>query len=138
MKLRKTWSLKRGSYLMNVAHEVINSGAQPLQPQLYVQLTRDGNPPEGESSFYFTFTGPAMYTDAGKFRKIEFKDIEKNRAEIDKSASDGWIAMIQHYFASAWLLAPNTARDYRVAKVDNNLYSIAMVQTLPSVAPGVR
>ena len=44
--------------------------------------------------------------------------------------------MIQHYFASAWLLAPNTAREYRVAKVDNNLYSIAMVQTLPSVAPG--
>jgi YidC/Oxa1 family membrane protein insertase len=136
VKLRKTWTLKRGSYLLNVAHEVTNSGSAAVQPQLYVQLTRDGNPPEGESSFYFTFTGPAMYTDAGKFRKVEFKDIEKNRAEIDKSANDGWIAMIQHYFASAWLIAPNTQREYRVAKVDNNLYSIAMVQALPSVAPG--
>jgi len=101
-----------------------------------LQLMRDGNPPEGESSFYFTFTGPAMYTDAGKFRKIDFKDIEKNKVEIDKSANDGWIAMVQHYFASAWLIAPSTPREYRVAKVSDNLYSIALVQTLPSVAPG--
>jgi YidC/Oxa1 family membrane protein insertase len=136
VKLRKTWTLKRGSYVMNVAHEIINAGSAAVQPQLYLQLMRDGNPPEGESSFYFTFTGPAAYTDTGKFRKVEFKDIEKNKAEIDKSANDGWIAMIQHYFVSAWLIAPNTPREYRVAKVSDNLYSIAMVQTLPSVAPG--
>ena len=136
VKLRKTWTLKRGSYLMNVAHEVVNSGSAAVQPQLYLQLMRDGNPPEGESSFYFTFTGPAMYTEAAKFRKIEFKDIEKNKAELDKSASDGWIAMVQHYFTSAWLIPPNTPREYRVAKVSDNLYSIAMVHTLPSVAPG--
>jgi YidC/Oxa1 family membrane protein insertase len=75
-----------------------------VSPQLYLQLARDGNPPEGESSFYFTFTGPAVYTDATKFQKIDFKDIEKGKADHDKQADNGWVAMVQHYFASAWLL----------------------------------
>jgi YidC/Oxa1 family membrane protein insertase len=136
VKLRKTWTLARGSYVATVSHEVVNAGAAPVQPQLYLQLTRDGNPPPGESSFYFTFTGPAMYTDASKFRKVEFKDIEKGKAEHDKSADDGWIAMVQHYFASAWLLPGGTPREYRTAKVADNLYSIAMVQALPVVEPG--
>ena len=51
-----------------------------MTPQLYLQLVRDGNAPAGESSFYFTFTGPAVYTDAKKFEKIDFKDIEKGKA----------------------------------------------------------
>jgi hypothetical protein len=42
-----------------------------------VAQVRDGNPPTGESSFYSTFTGPAIYTDAAKFHKIKFKDIEE-------------------------------------------------------------
>ena len=61
----KTYTLKRGDYTIGVKHEFINDGNQPVTPQLYLQLARDGNPPEGESSFYFTFTGPALYTDAG-------------------------------------------------------------------------
>jgi YidC/Oxa1 family membrane protein insertase len=138
VKLRKTWTLARGSYTMKVTHEVINIGAAPVQPQLYLQLMRDGNPPAGESSFYFTFTGPALYTDASKFHKIDFKDIEKNKVAIPKTANDGWVAMVQHYFASAWLLAPDVPREYRVAKVNDNLYSIAMVQNLPSIAPGAK
>ncbi len=134
--LRKTWTLKRGSYLVDVSHEVVNAGSAPVQPQLYTQLVRDGNPPAGESSFYFTFTGPAVYTEASKFRKVDFKDIEKGKVDIDKSGNDGWVGMVQHYFTSAWLLPANTPREFRAAKVSTNLYSIAMVQTLPSLAPG--
>jgi YidC/Oxa1 family membrane protein insertase len=51
---------------VGVRHEVTNGTAAAVSPQLYLQLARDGNPPEGESSFYFTFTGPAMYTDASR------------------------------------------------------------------------
>ncbi|HMO48083.1 MAG TPA: membrane protein insertase YidC [Rubrivivax sp.] len=138
LRLVKTYTLERGEYTIGVKHEFINDGHQPVSPQLYLQLARDGNPPEGESSFYFTFTGPAMYTDAGKFHKIDFKDIEKGKAEIPKSASDGWVAMVQHYFASAWLLAGNEPREFRVQKVADNLYSIAMVVPLGEVAPGGR
>jgi YidC/Oxa1 family membrane protein insertase len=136
VKLAKTFTFVRGDYTIRVRHEVLNAGAAPVTPQLYLQLVRDGNPPPGESAFYFTFTGPAMYTDATKFQKIDFKNIERNRADHAKAGDNGWIAMVQHYFASAWLVPPGEAREFRTAKVDANQYSIAMVLPLGELAPG--
>ena len=139
-KLVKTYTFRRGQYTIGVKHELQNVGTAPLQPQIYLQLLRDGNPPPGESSFYFTFTGPAMYTDAKKFEKLEFKDIAKREpGEAPKHqtrANDGWVAMVQHYFASAWLLKDGAAREFRTAKAGDNLFSIAMVQPLGELAAG--
>jgi YidC/Oxa1 family membrane protein insertase len=135
-KLTKTFAFKRGDYTVAVRHEFSNGGSAPVNAQLYLQLLRDGNPPEGESSFYFTFTGPAMYTEAAKFSKIDFKDIEKGNADHAKSANDGWVSMVQHYFTSAWLVPAPGAREFRTAKVKDNSYSIAMVLPLGDVAPG--
>ncbi|MFM8638115.1 MAG: membrane protein insertase YidC [Betaproteobacteria bacterium] len=138
VKLVKTYTFKRGDYAIGVKHEVFNGGEAAIEPQLYLQLVRDGNPPPGESAFYFTFTGPALYTEAKKFQKLDFKDIEKNKAEHEKSADNGWVAMVQHYFASAWILGERQTREYRTAKVGDNLYSIATVVPLGAVAPGAQ
>jgi len=140
-KLAKTWTFKRGQYTVGVQHELSNQGGTALTPQLYLQLARDGTPPEGESSFYFTFTGPAMYTDANKFSKIDFKDIGKGNAKHDKAADNGWIGMVQHYFASAWLVPGNAQREFRTAAITAaggtpEHYTIAMVLPLGEVAPG--
>jgi YidC/Oxa1 family membrane protein insertase len=135
-RLVKTYTFKRGDYVVGVKHEVFNEGSAPVSPQLYLQLARDGNPPEGESAFYFTFTGPAVYTEASKFTKVDFKDIEKAKASHDKAADNGWVAMVQHYFASAWLLPEKVQREFRTAKVADNHFSIAMVVPLGEVAPG--
>ena len=136
VKLAKTYTLRRGEYPIAVKHEVINQGSVTLTPQVYLQLARDGNPPEGESSFYFTFTGPALYTEAQKFQKIEFKDIAKGNTSHEKAADNGWVAMVQHYFASAWLVQAAGPREFRTTKVADNLYTIAMVMPLGEVAPG--
>ncbi|MBO9680244.1 MAG: membrane protein insertase YidC [Acidovorax sp.] len=136
VKLVKTWTLKRGAYDVAVRHDVVNTGSAPVAPQLYLQLVRDGNKPPGESSFYSTFTGPAVYTDAKKYQKVEFKDIENGKVDIEKSASNGYVAMVQHYFASAWLLADGVQRDLFMRKVDNNLYSVGMITNVGEIAPG--
>jgi len=136
VKLVKTYTLQRGSYAIGVKHEVINTGTAPVSPQLYLQLVRDGNKPAGESSFYSTFTGPAIYTDAKKYQKVEFSDIEKNKAEIEKSSPNGYVAMVQHYFATAWLLADGVQRENFVRKVDTNLYAVGMITPLAELAPG--
>ena len=136
VKLAKTVTLKRGEYTMAVKHEVINQGTTTLTPQLYLQLARDGNAPEGESSFYFTFTGPAVYTEAKKFQKVDFKDIAKGNASHEKAGDNGWVAMVQHYFASAWLVPAAGPREFRSTKVGDNLYTIAMVMPLGEVAAG--
>lgn len=137
VKLVKTYTLHRGSYAIDVKHEVFNTGSAPVAPQLYLQLVRDGNKLAGESSFYSTFTGPAIYTDTGKYQKIEFKHIADGKAEFEKQAKSGYVAMVQHYFASAWLLAEGVPRENFVRKVDANLYSVGMITPVaPPLAPG--
>lgn len=136
VKLVKTFTLKRGSYAIDVQHDVVNTGTAAVNPQLYMQLVRDGNKPEHESSFYSTFTGPAVYTEAKKYHKVEFKDIESGKAEVDKSSTNGYVAMVQHYFASAWLLADGTQRDNFVRKVGDNLYAVGMITPVGTVEPG--
>ena len=136
LKLIKTFTLARGSYAVAVKHEVVNASSAAVSPQLYLQLVRDGNKPPGESSFYSTFTGPAVYTEAQKYQKVEFSDIEKNKVEIEKQSSNGYVSMVQHYFASAWLLGDGIKRDLFMRKVDTNLYSVGMITPMDNIAPG--
>ncbi|MGY0196689.1 membrane protein insertase YidC [Leptothrix sp. BB-4] len=139
VKLVKTYTFQRGSYAIGVQHEVSNAGTAAVQPQLYLQLVRDGNPLPDESSFYSTFTGPAVYTDAGKYQKVEFKSIEKRKAgekpSHETAAENGWVAMVQHYFASAWLPTGNAPREFYTRKVSDNLYSVGILMPLGELAP---
>jgi YidC/Oxa1 family membrane protein insertase len=138
VKLVKTYVLTRSSYAIEVKHDIVNMSGASISPQLYVQLVRDGNKPEGESAFYSTFTGPAVFTTAKKYQKIEFSDIEKNKADFEKQSQQGYVAMVQHYFASAWLLDDTQQRELFARKIDTNLYSVGMVAPLPMLAPGSR
>lgn len=139
VKLVKTYTFKRGDYAIAVKHEVVNGSGAALNPRLYLQLVRDGNPLDGGNAFYSTFTGPAVYTDTGKFQKIEFSDIDKNKAEYAKSADNGWVAMVQHYFASAWLVGGQQPREFFAGKIPNeaNQYAVGMFLPLGEIAPGV-
>ena len=136
VQLVKTWTVRRGAYALSVQHEVVNTGAAAVSPQLYLQLVRDGNKPPGESSIYSTFTGPAVYTEEKKYQKVEFKKIDEGKVDIEKTAANGYVAMVQHYFASAWLLPDGIERNLFMRKVDTNLYSVGMITTLGSIAPG--
>jgi YidC/Oxa1 family membrane protein insertase len=134
--LRKKYTLHRGQYLIGNSFEVVNKSLAAVEPQLYVQLVRSGSKPAGESSFYSTFTGPAVYTGAKKYQKIEFEKIDKDKAEFEKQSNDGYVAMVQHYFTSAWLLDNEVARDIYARKIGDNLYSVGMIRKLPAIAPG--
>jgi YidC/Oxa1 family membrane protein insertase len=135
VRVNKTYTFHRGRYDADVRHEVVNLGQAPVTPSLYLQLMRDGNKPEGESSLYYTYTGPVAFTEQEKFKKIEFSDIEKNKAALPKAAQDGWVGMIQHYFVSAWVPPAGSQREYYARTVDKNLYSIGTIVPLPTIAP---
>jgi YidC/Oxa1 family membrane protein insertase len=142
IKLVKTYTLRRGAYDMAVKHELTNMSAVPLSPQLYLQLVRDGSKPSGESSFYSTFTGPAVYTEAKKYQKVEFDEIKKKKADYEKQSSDGYVSMVQHYFASAWMLPDGIQRSISVDGVDigspvaDCCYRATMITPLDAIAPG--
>jgi len=135
---RKTYVFKRGDYAIGVKHEVINAGAEAVEPQLYLQIERDSRTEDHPANFLGgaqTFTGPALYTPASKFKKIEFKDIDKGGVELPTGATDGWTAFVQHYFVSAWLPPEGAAREFRVKK-NGALYSLAAVLPLAPIAAG--
>ncbi len=133
--LAKTYTLQRGSYLIDVQHEVRNVGTAPAAVRVYQQLVRDGRKADSETPFYTTFTGPAVYSDAAKYQKVEFANIDKGKIDIQRQASDGYVAMVQHYFFSAWLLPAGTERENFVRKVDA-LYAVGQIGPTLTVPPG--
>jgi YidC/Oxa1 family membrane protein insertase len=136
VKLTKTYVFKRGDYTIDIKHDVTNGRAEPIAPSLYLQLLRDGSKLPGESMFYSTFTGPAIYTDADKFLKIDFEDIEKGKSPTAIKADNGWISMVQHYFVSAFLPPDKAPREIFTKKIDTNLYAIGTILPMGTIAPG--
>lgn len=132
----KVYTFHRGSYLVEVTYEIANHGTTPLLPSAYFQLVRDSIPAGGGSKFVPTFTGPAVYTDQEKFKKIEFSDIEKNKVKLPVNPDNGWIGMLQHYFVSAWLPAAKGPREFYTKKLDGNEFSAGVILPVASIAPG--
>ena len=135
VKVIKTYTFTRGSYVINVDTKVQNVGTAPVTPRLYMELVRDNTPVE-TPRFSHTFIGPAVYTDQHHFQKIDFSDIDKDKATFAPSADNGWIAMVQHYFASAWIPQQGVKRDIYVQKIDPSLYRVGVQQPLQTIAPG--
>ncbi|MDB5839296.1 MAG: yidC [Herminiimonas sp.] len=136
VKLTKTYTFRRGDYAIDIKHAVTNNSGTAVTPSLYAQLVRDGKPMPGESMFYSTFTGPAVYTEADKFQKFSFEDIEKGKAKHAVKSDEGWIAMVQHYFVSAFLLPQKVGREIFSKKIDTNLYAVGSILPMGSIAPG--
>ena len=135
LRLIKTYTLRRGQYAIDVRHDVQNLGSQAVTPSLYLQLERDGNDPADTSSFYHTFTGVAVYSDAEKFQKVTFSDIQKKSNSYVSQTDNGWIGIVQHYLATAWVPPQGKARSNELLQVQNNLYAARTIETMGSVAP---
>ena len=138
VKVAKVFTFTRGSYLIGVSHEIDNASQKPITAHAYYQLQRDTSSPEGESGMANTFTGPALYTEQDKYQKLDFKDIEKGKAKFSEKADNGWMAMVQHYFVSAWIPEAKLAREFYVRKLDNNAVTAGIIVPLPALAAGAK
>lgn len=144
VRLEKTYTLNKGSYVVEAKHTIKNISAQNLDATLYAELVRDGGKPSfkgkvEESSFYSTFTGPAVYTDAEKFHKIDFSDIEKGKSKVPSTQPAGdtaWVAMVQHYFVSAWVPPATYSKDLYVEKLDKNQFRVGVKSKLDALSIG--
>ncbi|WP_322043670.1 membrane protein insertase YidC [Paraburkholderia sp. J67] len=135
VKVTKTYTFTKGSYVIGVDTKVQNVGSTPVSPTLYLELVRDSQPVE-TPRFSHTFIGPAVYSNEHHFQKISFSDIDKNKADFVNQADNGWVAMVQHYFATAWIPQQGAKRDIYVEKFDNSLYRVGVKQPLGTIAPG--
>lgn len=136
VELIKTYVFHRGHYGIDVKHEVRNKGNVAISPSVYMQLTRDDGKVASDSAFYNTFTGPAAYTEAEKFQKIDFDSIADNDTDLPSQSNEGWIAMLQHYFLTAWVPQQDINRELYTRQLDKHLYAIGSIVAVGEVAPG--
>lgn len=141
ISVSKTYMFTRGSYVVDIRYDIKNDSAAAVSPRAYFQFLRDGNPPEGESAGsnpftgIATFTGPAVYTEAKKFQKVSFTDIDKSKQDHVKESTDGWLGMVQHYFVSAWLPQGSGERKFFTQKY-TTLYSAGVSVPISTIASG--
>ncbi len=136
VKLTKTYTFKRGDYEIGVRHDITNQGAAAITPSVYVQLVRDDSKLDGSSRFYSTFTGPAVYTNTDKYRKVDFEDIDKGKNPAAARTPDGWVAMVQHYFVSAFAPLSKGEHELFTRKIGPNLYAVGAIMPVGPVAAG--
>ena len=136
VQVAKTYTFHRGSYLIDVAYQIVNGSASPITAPAYFQTIRDGNSPEGDPKMVSTFTGAAVYTEQDKYQKMSFEDIAKGKDKHAQKADNGWIAVVQHYFVSAWLPQGKVEREFFTRKLADNLYGIGVIEPVGTIAPG--
>src|SRR5207249_1098093 len=138
-KVVQTLVFHRGSYVIDVAYDLTNVGTSDIAPYAYFQFMRDTKVPGVQSSMApAAFTGPVLYNENDKYKKIEFGDIDKGKAKFTERTDNGWIGMVEHYFVAAWLPsdASKVQREFYVKKLDNGLYIDGVKILVGTIAPG--
>ena len=133
VQVDKVYTFHRGSYAVDVSYQIHNGGSAAITPSVYYQIVHDSESNQG-SAMMPTFTGGAYFTEADKYKKLSFKDMAKTN--LSKTAKDGWVGLVQHYFVSAWIPKDGLAREFYSKKLADNIYSIGSVSAVGSIAPG--
>ncbi len=132
----KIFTFARGSYEIKIGYDIHNGSTQPWSGSLYAQLMRTNTPPPSQGGMVnlATYFGAAISSPQKTFEKITFKEMQEKNININ--VQNGWAAMIQHYFITAFVPPTGTAFDYYTQVAPGGLYTVGMVGPSLLVAPG--
>ena len=127
IQVTKTLRFLRGDYAVEIAYQVRNRSAESWVGSEYRQLQRI-DPNAGESAGFtdterYSFMGTAIYDPENKYEKIAFDELAED--PIQMTTAGGWMAMVQHYFVTAWI--PKSEQ--------TNRYESAVLPPAGSLAP---
>ncbi len=109
VEVKKVFTFQRNNYLIDVKYQVANGSDSQWRGVFFAQLKRDRSedPQQGSSMGMQAYLGPAITTNLSKYEKVSFDDIDDKR--LAETVDGGWVAMLQHYFVSAWVANPETS-----------------------------
>ncbi|MFP1736782.1 membrane protein insertase YidC [Lonsdalea quercina] len=134
----KTFVLKRSDYALGVEYGVNNASAQPLELTLFGQLKQSIDLPShrdtGSSNFALhTYRGAAFSSSDEKYKKYSFSDMKES---LNIVTQGGWVAMLQQYFATAWVPQANSNNTFYSANLGNGQAAIGFKAAPVVVQPG--
>lgn len=122
LTVTKTLTFTRGSYGITVSQKVTNHSARTWTGKQYNQLLRTNYADKSGNGFIRTYTGGVVYTEADKYKKVSFDDMAKEA--LDVASKGGWTAIIQHYFAAAWIPPAEQNNHFYTKELQNSRFAI--------------
>ena len=134
VEVLRHFRFQRGSYVVVVENEVINGGPAPWAGRMYGQLQRTQVEEEGQSTFMYTYMGGAIYSPEDKYQKFSFDDMVEK--PLSRDVTGGWVAMLQHYFVSAWIPPADIEQHFYSKVLPGERYVIGAYSPAVTVQPG--
>lgn len=133
----KRFTLQRGEFEVSVDYLIDNPLGEALRVNPYSQLKRSpGNPP-GTSTPGMgprPYVGAAFTTANSRYEKVDFDDLDDGPWQ--ERVQGGWVAMLQHYFVTAWVPHSDGEHLYRGRARDDGTYLVEYVGPQVSIEPG--
>jgi len=123
----------RGNYVATVSYFIKNNMSTPWHGRMYGQIKRDEKSSSGLLSSTSAYTGAAYHQEDEPYTKLSFSDMRKK--PLDMKEKGGWVAMMEHYFVSAWIPDPDATHEL-YSRVDDKLYSVGFINPEIEVLPG--
>ena len=123
----KRFTFHKDQYLVDVEYIVTNTSASKIANRMYTSIKRDTGPVEGQEQSGLgmqSYIGPAIFTEENRYEKYDFEDIEEN--DLNLTTKNGWIAMLQHYFVTAWV--PVSDSNHTIDTTNKNLGKSGLTQ----------
>ena len=136
LDVTKRFLFTRGSHIVTVVHDVTNTSSEAANITPFAQIKRDSTkaPAGSESSMGMQpFLGSALTQPDQRFAKFDFEDMAEDPFKADLSG--GWVAMLQHYFVSAWVPDPDQTYRYRTRQTQAGFNIIGYTGPAIWVAP---
>jgi YidC/Oxa1 family membrane protein insertase len=134
----KNFHFTRGDYLVDVDYQITNFGESAWKGGLFAQIKRDGQSPVSSSENLMgmqPYVGGATRSDDEFYRKLEFDDLEEEPYKL--TLDEGYIAMVQHYFVSAWVPRDLSGNTYRGRKLkDQDIYIFGLTTAPVTIEAG--
>jgi YidC/Oxa1 family membrane protein insertase len=138
ISLIKRFIFTKGDYLIRVEYVIDNQSSEPWQAAMFAQLKRDNADPVSSDIAGMgmqPYVGAATFSAEGPYTKIEFDDVEDEpyREQVD----GGYMALVQHYFVTAWVPAAEGTYTYQGRKLrDRNIFLFGFTGPIQQIAPG--
>ena len=129
----KTLTFKRGSYEITLQQKVKNMSEKPWSGRQYEQLLRVPYSDQSGNNFIRTYAGGVVYTEENKYQKISYEDMADENLNV--KSTGGWVAMIQHYFAAAWIPPSDKENHFYTKELKDRDYVIGSYSPVVTVAP---
>lgn len=141
--ITKRFTFERGSHLVTMTYLIDNQSDSTWSGSLFGQIKRDShNPVTTEGLGMAPFLGAAITTEETHYQKIDFDDLSDidtiRQGGIKASVQGGWVAMVQHYFLSAWIPSPDQTNHYTLRKGQSDIYLLGFTSPPLEVMPGTQ